>query len=99
MADDKVTVIVAYQVNTEDVERFMNAWDKAQAHLKKQKGFVSTTLYRAESANPYFRFVNVAEWQDADHFRSATQNAHFIEASGQLAPYPLYASVYEVVTT
>src|SRR5947209_4515030 len=99
MAEGEVTVIVAYQVNAEDVDRFMDAWEKAQAHLKKQKGFVSTTLYRAESANPYFRFVNIGCWQDADHFRAATQNSKFQEASGRLAPYPLYASVYEVAQT
>jgi heme-degrading monooxygenase HmoA len=89
-------VIVTYRVNAEDEDKFLRAWEKAQAHLKKQKGFVGTTLYRAESANPHFRYVNVGRWQDADHFRSATQSAKFQEASGQLAAYPLYASVYEV---
>jgi|GraSoiStandDraft_46_1057282.scaffolds.fasta_scaffold512936_2 heme-degrading monooxygenase HmoA len=97
MAEDQCTVIVAYEVNAEDVDRFLDSWEKAQAHLKKQKGFVSTTLYKAESANPHFRFVNIGCWQDADHFRAATQNSKFLEASASLAPYPIYASAYEVV--
>ena len=97
MAEDQVTVIVAYEVNAEDADRFLNSWEKAQDHLKKQPGFVSTSLYKAQSANPHFRFVNVAQWENADHFRSATQSAKFQEASGSLAAFPLYASVYDVV--
>ena len=96
MAEDQCTVIVAYEVNAEDVDKFVNAWEKAQHHLKKQPGFVSTSLYQAESANPHFRFVNVAQWEDADQFRAATQSTKFHEASGSLAAYPLYASVYTV---
>ena len=97
MAEDQCTVIVAYEVNAEDGDKFLNAWEKAQKHLRKQPGFVSTSLYKAESAAPHFRFVNVAEWENADHFRSATQSTKFHEASGLLAAYPLYASVYNVV--
>ena len=96
MAEDVCTVIVAYEVNAEDEQRFKNAWKKAQDFLKKQEGLSSTTLYKAASANPQFRFVNIARWESADHFRTATQSVGFHEASGSLAPYPVYASVYEV---
>jgi hypothetical protein len=41
--------------------------------------------------------VNVAQWENADHFRAATQSNKFQEASGLLAAYPLYASVYKSI--
>jgi len=88
---------VAYEVNGEDTDKFLNAWKKAQAHLKKQKGHVSTSLHKSASANPDFRFVNVASWASADAFRSATQSSAFREASSLLEAYPIHASVYEVV--
>lgn len=99
MAEDLCTVIVAYEVNAEDEHRFLNAWKKAQGFLKEQEGLESTTLYKAQSANPQFRFVNVARWKTADHFRNATQSTGFHEASGSLAPYSVYASAYDVLET
>jgi heme-degrading monooxygenase HmoA len=89
------TAIVSYRVSAEDAEAFLEAWHKANDHLKKQPGHVSTTLHRAVSANPSFRFVNVAKWKSADDFRAATQAPAFQEASGRLEAYPIYASVYE----
>jgi len=91
------TAIVSYEVKAEDTEAFLEAWRLANAHLKKQAGHVSTSLHRAVSANPPFRFVNVAKWKSADDFRKATQSPAFQEASGRLGAYPLFASVYESV--
>ncbi len=91
------TAIVSYKVNFEDVDTFLNAWDKANEFLKNQPGHVSTTLHRAMSANPPFRFVNVAKWKTVDDFRKATQSPAFHEASGLLSAYPVYASAYDTV--
>jgi len=97
MAAAACTAIIAYEVNAEDSDKFLNAWQKAQVHLKKQEGHVSTTLHRSASANPDFRFVNVACWASADAFRSATQSAAFREASALLEAYPIHATVYDIV--
>ncbi len=99
MATDECTAIIAYEVNGEDADKFLNAWNKAQAHLNKQEGHLSTHLHRSASANPDFRFVNVSAWASADAFRSATQSSAFREASSLLEAYPIHASVYEVVKT
>lgn len=97
MADEECIAIVAYEVMNEDREKFLDAWEHANAHLKSQSGFVSTALHQAASANPDFRFVNIGRWKSADDFRRATQSNGFQEASGALAAYPIHASVYEVV--
>jgi heme oxygenase (mycobilin-producing) len=94
---DECTVIVAYEVAHEDCDRFMDSWEKVNDFLRKQRGFLSTALHRAVSANPDFRFVNVSKWEDADCFRSATQSPEFHAMSGRLGPFPMYASAYEIV--
>jgi len=96
-ASKPCTVIVSYKVNAEDVDNFMNAWDRANSFLKKQSGHVSTSLHKAMSANPYFRFVNVAKWKTVEDFRKATQSTAYQEASGWLEAYPVYASAYDTV--
>lgn len=99
MPEGQCTVIVTYEVAYEDCERFLDSWDKANAYLKEQPGFISTALHRAESANPDFRFVNISYWESADAFRAATQSQGFREASGRLEAFPVHASAYEVVRT
>ena len=91
------TAIVSYKVRDEDVDNFLNAWDRANDFLKKQPGHVSTTLHRAMSSSPPFRFVNVAKWKTVEDFRKATQSTGYQEASGWLRAYPVYASVYDAV--
>lgn len=97
MADDACTAIVAYEVHAEDRERFLNAWRDANEYLKSQPGHISTELHEAVSANPDFRFVNVACWESADAFRKATQSVEFKEIAAPLEAYPIHASSYEVV--
>jgi heme-degrading monooxygenase HmoA len=91
------TAIVSYEVGCEDVDTFMDAWDQANAFLKKQPGHVGTQLYGAVSANPTFRFVAVAKWKSADDLRKAIQSSGYAEASGRLSAYPVHGSAYDVV--
>jgi heme-degrading monooxygenase HmoA len=96
-ASKPCTVIVSYKVRDEDAENFLNAWDRANDYLKKQGGHVSTTLHRAMSSNPPFRFVNVAKWKTVEDFRKATQSVGYKEAAGWLSAYPVKASVYDAI--
>lgn len=91
------TAIVSYKVSYEDVDNFLDAWDRANDHLKNQPGHVSTTLHRSMSANAKFRFVNVAKWETVEHFRNATQSNEYQEASSWLSSYPVYAAAYDTV--
>ena len=95
--EDQCTAIVAYEVAQEDCERFLDSWERANEFLQQQPGHISTTLHRAASANPDFRFVNVSCWENADAFRAATQNEEFREAASRLEAFDIHASVYEVV--
>jgi heme-degrading monooxygenase HmoA len=97
MENDKCTVIVVYEVMAEDSDKFLTAWEQANAHLTQQDGYISSALHRACSANPDFRFVNVGCWESDDAFRSATQNQAFHQAAGRLEAYPIHAAAYEVI--
>ena len=97
MAEEPCTAIVAYEVSAEDSDRFLESWERANEFLKEQPGLRSTTLHKAASANPDFRFVNVSCWESADAFRAATQSQGFRDAAGRLEAFPIHASVYEVV--
>lgn len=91
------TAIVSYKVNYDDVDNFLNAWDRANDHLKKQPGHLSTTLHRSMSANATFRFVNVAKWKTVDDFRNATQSNEYQDAASWLSTYPVFAAAYDTV--
>ena len=95
--EDQCTAIIAYEVSQEDCERFVDSWERANNFLMEQPGHISTTLHRACSANPDFRFVNVSCWENAEAFRKATQSDEFREVAGRLEAFPIHASVYEVV--
>ena len=95
--NEQCTAIVSYRVKHEDVDNFLEAWEIANDFLKKQTGHVSNTLHRAVSANPPFRFVNVAKWKTIDNFRDATQASGYQEAAGRLSAYPVYAAAYEAL--
>lgn len=99
MADEQCTAIVAYEVDGEDCERFLDSWRRAIGVLREQPGFNSTALHQAASANPDFRFVNISCWDSADAFRAAIQSQDYQEASGRLEAFPIHAAVYEVIET
>jgi heme-degrading monooxygenase HmoA len=95
--DRECIVIVAYEVAHEDRDRFLDSWERANATLKEQRGFVSAALHQAVSANPEFRFVNIGRWENADAFRAATQHPDYLQAAARLGAFPVHASVYEVL--
>jgi len=97
MAEGQTVAIVAYEVNAEDEDRFLEAWQLAQDYLKEQSGFVDTALHKANSAAADFRFVNVAHWESDDAFRDAINSDGFRTASGRLDPYPVHGAAYKVV--
>ncbi len=94
---DECTAIIAYEVGQEDVDRFLDSWDRANEFLEQQPGHIRTRLHQACSAHPDFRFVNISRWENPDAFRQATQSPDFKEASGRLDAFPIHAAVYEVV--
>ncbi|MDQ3822801.1 MAG: antibiotic biosynthesis monooxygenase [Actinomycetota bacterium] len=78
-----------------DDERFLTGWERAAEYMRRQPGFVSTSLHRALRPDSRYRFVNVAEWASPQDFQAAVQRDEFREiAKGGPPGSP---ALYEVV--
>jgi heme-degrading monooxygenase HmoA len=45
--------------------------------MRLPSGFVSSRLHQSLDPEVEFRYVNVAEWESADHFRKAAASPEF----------------------
>ena len=94
---DPLVLINAFEVPREDAERFIAAWEKTRDYLASQPGYVDTALHEAVTPGADFQFVNVARWQTAEHFQTATQSPGFRESAAGLAGYRPHPALYRVV--
>jgi heme-degrading monooxygenase HmoA len=75
-------------------------WEKAAAYMKRQPGFIATRLHRAISPEARFHFINVAEWQSAEHFQAAVGREEFKRlVEPYMEVFPHYPGLYEVIRT
>jgi len=91
---DPVILINVFEVPEGDDEQFLASWERSRDVLRKQPGYLSTKLHRSLAPNADFRYINVAQWESADAFRSATAQPEF---RAQTPPYRFHAALYEVV--
>lgn len=92
-----VILINPFEVPPENDDEFLKGWEQAADYMRQQPGFIATRLHRALSPNARFRFVNVAEWESAQHFQAAVGSEEFRRmAGGGPTSYP---ALFEVVRT
>ncbi len=92
-----VILINPFEVPLDRGDDFLAGWSQAAEYMRRQPGFEGTRLHRALSADARFGFVNVAEWESPEHFRSAVTSPEFAEIT-KGGP-PGNPSLYEVVRT
>ncbi len=94
----KVILINPFEVHEGREDECLTFWEKAAEYMKRQPGFISTRLHKAVSREARFHFINVAEWESADHFQKAIESEAFKELT---APYmkvfPHYPGLYKVI--
>ena len=78
-----VILVNPFNVDKEDIDDVLKAWEADALWLKKQPGFISTQLHRA--IEPSTMFFNYAVWESTAHFRTAFTNPDF---QSTLAAYP-----------
>ena len=78
-----VILINKFNVNPEDVDRFLKAWADDAAVLKQQPGFISAQLHRGIAGSG--TFVNYAVWESTTHLKNALNN---IDIQARLSEYP-----------
>jgi heme-degrading monooxygenase HmoA len=72
-----VVLVNAFEVPDGQEERFLADWRHAADWMRQQSGFISSRLHQSLDPAAEFRYVNVAEWQSADHFRQAAASPEF----------------------
>ena len=96
----KVSLINPFEVTKGREDECLAFWEKAAEFMRRQPGFISTSLHKAVSPEARFHFINVAEWESAEHFQSAIENQAF---KALTAPYmelfPHYPGLYKVIRT
>ncbi len=95
-----VILINPFEVPKGREDECLAFWEKAAAYMKRQPGFISTRLHRAISPEARFYFINVAEWESAEHFQKAVGSEEFKRLTEPyMAVFPHYPGLYEVFRT
>jgi heme oxygenase (mycobilin-producing) len=94
MAPEPVILINAFEVPEGQDDAFLEGWERSRAVLSKQPGYLSTRLHHSLSPDADFRFINIARWESAQSFRTATLQPEFRTGTGQ---HRFHASLYTVV--
>ncbi len=96
----KVILINPFEVPEGREDECLTYWEKAAEYMRHQPGFISTRLHKTVSPEARFHFINVAEWESAEHFQTVIESAAFKELT---APYmelfPHSPGLYKVIRT
>jgi hypothetical protein len=61
-----VNLINPFEVSAGE-EAALKFWEQAAEYMRRQPGFLATRLHKALSPDARFTYVNVAEWELAEH--------------------------------
>jgi heme oxygenase (mycobilin-producing) len=91
-----VVLVNAFEVPAGQEEQFLADWQHAADWMRQQPGFLSSRLHQSLDPSAEFRYVNVAEWESADHFGKAAASPEFQQRiSGMTAR--AHPALYRVV--
>ncbi|KMO38761.1 antibiotic biosynthesis monooxygenase [Methylobacterium variabile] len=95
-----VVLINPFEVAPGDEAAAVAYWERAADHLRRQPGFVATTLHQAVAPGPRFPLVNVATWRSAEDFLAATGDSAFRALVGpEMGRFPHHPGLYKVIRT
>ena len=74
--------------------------EEAAEYMRRQPGFISTRLHKALSPDARFTYINIAEWESAEHFQAAINGEEFKRLTeGSQKRFPHYPALYSVIRT
>jgi heme-degrading monooxygenase HmoA len=85
-AGGPVVLVNKFDVDPDEVERFLAAWAEDAAYFKRQPGYIAAQLHRGIAGSCVF--LNVAVWESVGHFRRAFAALEF---RAMLGRYPASA--------
>ena len=92
---DGVVLINPFEVPAGREAEFVARWQEAADYLRRREGFISTRLHQSLDPAAAFRFVNVAEWESAEHFRRAVGTPEFQELARRM-PFSGHPALYRI---
>lgn len=97
---EHMTLIHPFQVTAEQEQHFLKSWKKVDEYMKKQKGFISTSLYRGLNHPELtaFSFINVALWENNDAFQLAVNNDNFMLLAKEVLTFSRGPGLYNLFT-
>ncbi len=91
-----VVLINPFEVPVGQEEEFLKRWREAAEYLRHAPGFASTRLHESLDPQARFRFVNVAEWESAQHFQAAMRTEGFQQIARKM-PFASSPALYRVI--
>ena len=68
---EAVTFINCFEVPSGRDDEFVALWRQINQYMRAKPGYIGTRLHRSASPDARYRFVNVAQWASAEHFKAA----------------------------
>jgi quinol monooxygenase YgiN len=81
-----VILINKFNVDSNEVEQFIKAWQEDATKFKEQSGFISAQLHQGIGKSTVF--VNYAIWKSSNHFKKAVDKVMDPDMQSQLSKYP-----------
>jgi quinol monooxygenase YgiN len=81
-----VILMNKFNVEPEQVEKFLKAWEEDATEFKQQPGFVSTQLHKGIGKSGVF--INYAVWESMKHYKDAFNRVVGSNMQSLLSKYP-----------
>jgi heme-degrading monooxygenase HmoA len=98
MDENGVTFINVIELPADAVDAFLEQWQERAKFMRDAPGFRDSRLHRAKLPGARFQLINIAHWDSAQAWQTATADPAFQAAirgvPGAVAPNP---ALYDVV--
>jgi heme-degrading monooxygenase HmoA len=91
-----VILINSFEVPEGEEEQFLTVWHEVGERLRQAPGFLSTRLHQSLDPQAKFRFVNIAQWESAEHFQAAMNSEALLLR--QQRPFTAHPILYRVIS-
>ena len=71
--DNAVVLINPFIVPENQLDDTIIMWEQARDFLQTQPGYISTELHQSLGPDAKFRLINVAKWESAEAFKTASK--------------------------
>lgn len=74
MSEDAAIVLInPFVVPADKLDETITMWEQARDYLQTQPGYISTALHQSLAPDATFRLINVAKWESAEAFQTASK--------------------------